>query len=344
MRQEMVEEYQEVCKDTLSQAIKDEVIPRTDAGRNYDMDTLEALIDQKLQKGLDKVFENLNHTIQQKIEQKLVIQQNQQQLQQNAQKLQIPYRSNEYRVDGSMILQNSNAEVNFKGMSGEKIDNSVKDMQNSKFQTSNMSSHVFSFTPEEDVEESWECEEKPVSIKIEQTENIGPNSKKQTMKQSKSSAVIAPDKSSKVGKIHSNQKSARKAVTEEPSVTAEEMQSVMSMYLNNQVSKEDILENIMEVEREMTDPNNLQEIAFRLQQKLEEKAHKLRELEQQQQYEMNAEYYSGESEEEESYTKEQRSIDDKYLTMSESNMQEEYFDHNLSDVYTSQQSFHPRYD
>ena len=68
----------------------------------------------------------------------------------------------------------------------------------------------------------------------------------------------------------------------------------------------------------------------------------MKQLEQQQQYEMEAGYCSSDGEGE-GESEDPGTLDEKYLTMSESQMNGDYFNPTLSDIYTSQASFHPHY-
>ena len=51
-------------------------------------------------------------------------------------------------------------------------------------------------------------------------------------------------------------------------------ETIISMYSSNKISKKDILDNILEVEQENYGPEHLKIIAYKLQEKLQEKADK----------------------------------------------------------------------
>lgn len=251
---------------------------------------IESFIEEKLQKGLDRVFKTIDESIQKRIEQKLDSNVNESSHEcdcENAPQRKRKIKSKQYQIDGSMILQNSNADINLKGMTSEKFESNGKRQPES----SQLNSRIFSITPEEQ-EQSFYSQDVSAEFIADQ-ENVGPNQHHtaripQELRQSRSSGAI----------MHPRTQKLQRALRDVDVPESEEMatKTIMSMYSSNKISKQDILENIIAVEQEMDDPDNLKNIAFRLQKKLEEKAHKLRELQQQQdlEYDMDSQYYTSE--------------------------------------------------
>ena len=126
------------------------------------------------------------------------------------------------------------------------------------------------------------------------------------------------------------------------------------MYSGNQISKEDILENILEVEQENNGPEHLRIIANKLKKKLEEKAEKLRSLRLSQQLgssltfkEENIEISHSDSRLREEEDRLETGEYDSYIEEEEEevegsmsrDLEDKYFNHSLSDIYTSQASY-----
>lgn len=291
-----------------------------------DSKNIESFIEKKLQKGLDRVFKTIDESIQKRIEQKFDSssqKENDNNHECDCEKA--PQRnrgikSKQYQIDGSMILQNSNADINLKGMTSEKFESNGKLQPNS----SHLNSRIFSITPE-DQDQSFYSQDISAEY-IPEQENIKPNQSHTArmpaeMRQSRSSGAI----------LHPHTQKLQRAIKDCEVPESEEMatKTIMSMYSSNKISKQDILENIIAVEQEMDDPENLKNIAFRLQKKLEEKAHKLRELQHQQdlEYEMESQYYTSEGEGESMQEVENSKYSNKY------------FNPSISDIYTSQASY-----
>jgi len=63
------------------------------------------------------------------------------------------YRSKEYQVDRSMILQNSKADVNLEGISDDQMNSMIKNTQAkdpTQLESSQINSKVFSISPDQD--------------------------------------------------------------------------------------------------------------------------------------------------------------------------------------------------
>ena len=218
--------------------------------------------------------------------------------------------SNEYRVDGSMILPNSDADVKFTHDTKTEQPRSNVNVQTQVWRTSGsneisgLTSNVFSITPEqkidlnehmsvqENVEPNMESyiEENKRSFEVMEVNNL---------KQSKSS-INMQNFDELAGNSHrlpnlghnmssnfnqknicsvkdltksdliardSNRLLAKSELNYEDIAENEEKASntILSMYSSNKITKKDIIENILEVEKELDDPNNLKNIAYKLQ-------------------------------------------------------------------------------
>lgn len=113
------------------------------------------------------------------------------------------------------------------------------------------------------------------------------------------------------------------------------------MYSSHKITKADIIENIIEVERELENSNNLKDIAFLLQKKLEQKAQKLRMLEEQQIYEEGSyEYEYSHSPNTNSHMRASRSIYDQ----PRSNMQDYSENYDYNEHYQNDQDYQDDYE
>ncbi|CAI2366725.1 unnamed protein product [Moneuplotes crassus] len=291
--------------------------------------------------------------------------------------------SSEYQLDGSMILHDSKAEVDLQGINDDK-ERSYMDQSQQPAKSSQFDSKVFSISPEM---ESCYSQKSHVDFK----ENVNNQANRpQHLRGSKSSGFIKRQKPKILQNAPQNIENSPQNQTEliktgkiSTSEDEEYKEKIMSMYSSNQVSKKDILDNILEVEKEDSGPDNLRIIAYKLKKKLEEKAEKLKSLRLSQQFGSNPDFkeedysredyskeeysrqdysrdnYIGESYSKQDYSKQDYSREDytqddrvytgEYDSYEEEeeevdssidrDLEEKYFNHSLSDIYTSQASY-----
>eukprot|EP00343_Euplotes_focardii_P001207 CAMPEP_0205802630 /NCGR_PEP_ID=MMETSP0205-20121125/5021_1 /ASSEMBLY_ACC=CAM_ASM_000278 /TAXON_ID=36767 /ORGANISM="Euplotes focardii, Strain TN1" /LENGTH=244 /DNA_ID=CAMNT_0053069375 /DNA_START=405 /DNA_END=1135 /DNA_ORIENTATION=- len=195
-------------------------------------------------------------------------------------------------MDNSLILQNSKAEVNLEGINDSKSKFQSQNSQTQVQNSSKINSKIFSISGSD---ESFYSENK----RQDEKENIRNGIKgAKHIKQSKSSGYIISQRPTDINQQHTYTQLSHNnhinvdfnidEMKEKEAMEDEAKESIMSMYSNNKISKKDILDNILEVEQENTGPQHLNNIAYKLQKKLEEKAEKLKSLRISQQFDNSA--------------------------------------------------------
>jgi hypothetical protein len=132
----MIEECQENYRKSINQAILEEINPEKELESQFGLRK-------------DEILKTIDKYIQEKIEEKFAsnfISQSSCKCAGKADDQLI--KSSEYRIDGSMILQNSNAEVKFDGMTSEKFESNCRQEQR-YYDLSKLNSKVFEVSPEE---------------------------------------------------------------------------------------------------------------------------------------------------------------------------------------------------